>query len=223
MRIATLTLVFSGCAAVHSYDAPRDINPARTLSYSGSVGTTIVDRDRNGDEKVDGWRQEKVLVPDAKVNIRIRTNEWMSIALDPLPPGIGGGVVFRHVIETEGSPTVTLAPVINYLVYPNQGVWSAEVPLALSRKLGDHWVMYAGPKYVYQSKPLEREKTAPGKYILYNVPNRDPNHEFNFLGGFVGIGFGFLHVQVSPEILFYQSLDDGERVFQIGSQIRFSL
>ncbi len=222
-RVAALALALQGCAAVHSYDAPRDLNPARTLSYSSSVGTTVVDRDRNGDLENDGWRQEKVLVPDAKVNIRIRMNDWAAIAVDPLPPGVGGGMVFRHVIETRGSPTITLAPVVNYLVYPNQGVWSAEVPLAFSRKLGDHWVLYAGPKYVYQSKPLEKEKHSPGKYILYNVPTRDPEHEFNFIGGFLGLGFGFLHVQVSPEILYYQSLDDDERVFQVGSQIRFSL
>lgn len=211
----------AGCASVHSYDAPRDINPAKTLSVSSSVGGTIVDRDRNGDDRTDGWRQEKVLVPDAKVNIRVRMNDWMQLALDPLPPAIGGGVVFRYVTEAEGSPTLTLAPVMNYLVFPEQHVYSTEVPLALSRKFGRHWVVYGGPKYVHQSRTLEPEKGVRG-LILSGVPRRE-RKELDFIGGFFGIGFGFLHVQVSPEVIYYRSLEDGERVFQAGSQIRFSL
>lgn len=219
--LAAAAFASSGCAAVHSYDAPRDINPARTLSISSSVGTTLDDRDRDGDGINDGWRQEKVLVPDAKLNVRVNLNRTMAVAIDPLPPGIGGGFVFRHVLESEGAPTFTLAPVMNYLVFPEQHVFSVEVPLALSRKFGRHFVLYAGPKYVWQSKTLEPEEGV-RRLILFGVPRRE-RKPLEFVGGFAGFGFGFLHVQVSPEVLFYQSLDDGERVLQVGSQIRFAL
>ena len=219
--VVAIAMLSAGCASVHSYDAPRDLNPAKTLSISSSVGGTLVDRDRRGDTRTDGWRQEKVLVPDAKVNIRVKLTDWAQIALDPLPPAIGGGFVFRWVGESEGSPTLTLAPVMNYLVFPEQHVYSTEVPLALSRRFGLHWIVYAGPKYVHQSRTLEPEKGLRG-LILSGVPRRK-RQELDFMGAFFGIGFGFLHVQVSPEILYYQSIEDDERVFQAGSQIRFSL
>ena len=40
-------------------------------------------------------------MPDAKVNIRVKLTDWAQLALDPLPPAIGGGFVFRWVGENE--------------------------------------------------------------------------------------------------------------------------
>lgn len=217
-----------GCASIHSYDAPRDINPAKTLSVSSSVGTTFDKRDRNGDgvvkdQGVDRFRQEKVLVPDAKLNIRIRLNPVLAIALDPLPPAAGGGLVGRWVPENDWAPTLTIAPTVNYLVFPFQNCWSAEVPVALSRRIGNHWVIYAGPKYLHQSNVLQQESGFVQKLLLHQVPKR-PDQELDFIGVFGGIGFGWLHLQVSPEVIYYKSLnDDGEEIIQVGSQIRIAL
>ena len=129
--------------------------------------------------------------------------------------------MFRYVGEVAGAPTMTLAPVMNYLVFPEQDVYSAEVPLSFSRKIGNYFVIYAGPKYLFQSKTLEPEKGF-RKLILYGVPKRE-SQELNFIGGFAGFAFGTLHIQFSPEVVYYKSLDDDERVLQIGSQIRFAL
>src|SRR5207248_79395 len=126
-----------------------------------------------------------------------------------------------------GAPALTLAPTLSYLVFPAQDVYSAEVPLALSRKFGDHLVLYMGPKYLFQSKALRHENGFQG-LILAGVHNRS-NDDLTPLtkgtsgqygGAFVGFSFGWTHLQVSPEVIYYKSLDDGERVIQLGSQIR---
>ena len=226
--VVALASLAGGCASIHSYDAPRDINPARTLSLSSSVGTTFDKRDRNGDELVedkgpDRFKQEKVLVPDAKLNIRIKLNPVLALALDPLPPAAGVGLVGRWVPENDWAPTLTIAPVVNYMVFPYQECWSAEVPAALSRRIGNHWVIYAGPKYLHQSNVLQQESGFVQKLLLHQVPKR-PDQELDFIGVFGGIGFGWLHLQVSPEVIYYKSLnDDGEEIIQVGSQIRIAL
>lgn len=224
LALAAFAALASGCASVHSYDAPRDINPSK-ISISTSVGTTFDRRDRNGDGEIedDRWKRERVLVPDAKLNLRIRLNEVLSLAIDPLPPAAGGGVVGRWVPEVPYAPTVTLAPMVNYLVFPHQDVWSFEVPLALSRRIGNHFVIYAGPKYLQQSNVLEKEGGFVQGIVLSGVPKRD-DQKLRFLGGFVGLGLGWLHLQFSPEVLYYKSMeDDGEEVVQFGTQLRFAL
>lgn len=214
----------AGCASIHSYDAPRDINPSR-ISLSLSAGTTFDERDRDGDGRLDDERfeRERVLVPDAKLNVRIRLNEVLSLALDPLPPAAGAGIAGRWAPENDWAPTVTLAPMVNYLVFPKQDVWSLEVPLAFSRRIGNHLVLYAGPKYLQQSNVLRRESGFVQKALLSGVPER-PDQRLRFAGVFGGIGVGWLHLQLSPEVLCYRSLEgDGEKVVQIGTQIRFAL
>jgi hypothetical protein len=231
LRLATVLAVVAaaatqGCAAIHSYDAPRDINPAKTLSISSSVGATFDKRDRNENEKVDDerWKNERVLVPDAKLNLRIKMNEVLSLAIDPLPPAAGVGIVGRWVPENEWAPTLTISPMVNYLVFPQQDVWSLEVPAALSRKFGRHFVLYAGPKYLQQSNVLEKETGFVQGIVLSGVPKRK-DQELRFMGGFVGLAFGWVHLQFSPEVIYYKSVDDehAEEVVQFGTQIRLSL
>lgn len=220
--LAAVALAMSGCASIHTYDAARDINPARTLAVSGSVGTTFDDRDRTGDKQRDGWRRERVLVPDAKLLIQIPLNEVLSIALDPLPPAIGGGLVAKYRPEIEWAPTVTISPTIGRLVFPPQDIFIVDVPLAFSYRAGVHWILYAGPKYVYQSRTLHPVKGTQ-KLIFDGIPKR-PDQPLEMQGVFAGFGFGFTHVQISPEVIWYESRrGDRERIVQIGSQIRFSL
>jgi hypothetical protein len=227
-----LTLVAAqGCASIHSYDAPRDINPAKTISLSSSVGATFDKRNRHlepdgetpslDDEK---WKHERVLVPDAKLNVRIKLNEVLSLALDPLPPAAGAGIVGRWVPENDWAPTLTVGPMVNYLVFPQQDVWSIEVPVALSKRIGNHFVVYAGPKYLQQSNVLEKESGFVQGIVLSGVPKRK-DQELRFGGGFAGFAFGWLHLQFSPEVIYYQSLDADhpEEVIQFGSQIRLAL
>lgn len=219
-----------GCAAIHSYDAPRDINPAKTLSISSSVGATLDKRDRDRDGEIDDERfeRERVLVPDAKLNLRIKLNEVLALAIDPLPPAAGVGVVGRWVPEVGWAPTLTVSPMVNYLVFPqdkNKGVWSLEVPVALSKRLGKHFVIYAGPKYLQQSKVLRREPGFVQGIILGGVPKkRREEQELRLGGGFAGIAFGWIHLQFSPEVIYYESLDDDhpEQIIQFGTQIRLA-
>lgn len=223
---ALVAALASGCASIHSYDAPRDINPSK-LSLSTSVGTTFDRRDRNGDgdldDRNDGWKRERVLVPDAKLNLRIRLNEVLSLAIDPLPPTAGAGIVGRWVPEVPYAPTITIAPMASYLVFPRQDIWSVEVPLALSKRIGNHFVVYAGPKYLQQSNVLQKESGFVQGIVLSGVPKRD-EQSLRFMGGFLGFGFGWLHLQFSPEVLYYKSLrGDEEEVVQIGTQVRIAL
>lgn len=238
LRIPVALLVVAaleGCASIHSYDAPRDINPAKTLSISSSVGATFDKRDRQVDEGVgtekkpetlngEKFERERVLVPDAKLNLRIKLNEVLSLAIDPLPPAAGVGIVGRWVPEDGWSPTITISPMVNYLVFPQQDVWSLEVPLALSRKIGNHFVLYAGPKYLQQSAVLEKESGFVQGIVLSGVRKRR-DHELRFAGGFAGLAFGWVHLQFSPEVIYYESLDDEhpEQIIQFGTQIRLSL
>ena len=216
----------SGCAAVNSYDAPRDINPSK-ISLTSSVGVTWDKRDRNEDGSVEDekFKRERTLVPDAKLNLRIKLNEVLALAIDPLPPAAGVGLVGRWVPEVGWAPTLTIAPMANYLVFPAQKCWSVEVPAALSKKVSDHLVIYAGPKYLYQSNVLQREGGEFQKLILSGVPKpQREDQELRFIGGFAGFGIGWLHLQFSPEVLYYRSLrDDGEEVVLVGMQIRLAL
>lgn len=215
-----------GCASIHSYDAPRDINPAKTISISSSVGATFDKRDRDEDLKIDDerFKRERVLVPDAKLNLRIKLNDVLSLAIDPLPPAAGIGIVGRWVPENDWAPTLTIGPMVNYLVFPQQDVWSLEVPAAVSRKLGRHFVLYAGPKYLQQSNVLEKESGFVQGIVLSGVPKRK-DQELRFMGGFAGLAFGWIHLQFSPEVIYYKSLDDEhpEEVIQFGTQIRLAL
>lgn len=221
-----VALAAQGCAAIHSYDAPRDINPAKTLSISSSVGATFDKRDRNNDESIEDerFKRERVLVPDAKLNLRIKLNQVLSLAIDPLPPAAGVGIVGRWVPEDGWAPTLTIAPMVNYLIFPQQDVWSLEVPLALSRKIGNHFVVYAGPKYLQQSAVLEKERGFVQSVVLSGVRKRK-EQELRFGGAFAGIAFGWIHLQFSPEVIYYESLDDEhpEQIIQFGTQIRLSL
>lgn len=234
MRFALALVLLAGaqgCASIHSYDAPRDINPAKTISLSSSVGATFDKRNRHpepdgvapslDDER---FKHERVLVPDAKLNLRIKMNEVLSLAIDPLPPAAGIGVVGRWVPENEWAPTLTVSPMVNYLVFPRQDVWSLEVPVALSKKIGNHFVVYAGPKYLQQSNVLEKESGFVQSIVLSGVPKRK-DQELRFAGGFAGFAFGWLHLQFSPEIIYYESLDaeHPEEVIQFGTQIRLAL
>lgn len=219
-------LALEGCASIHSYDAPRDINPAKTLSVSSSVGATLDKRDRNDNGKIDHERfeRERVLVPDAKLNLRIKMNEVLSVAIDPLPPAAGFGLVGRWVPEVAHAPTITLAPMVNYLVFPAQEVWSLEVPLAVSKRLGHHFVIYAGPKYLQQSNTLKKEHAFVQSVLLSGVQKRE-DQELRMAGGFAGLAFGWIHLQFSPEVIYYESLDEEhpEQILQFGTQIRLSL
>jgi len=221
-----VAVTLQGCAAIHSYDAPRDINPAKTLSISSSVGATFDKRDRDEDLSLDDekFKRERVLVPDAKLNLRIKMNEVLSLAIDPLPPAAGIGVVGRWVPEVGWAPTLTIAPMVNYLVFPQQDVWSLEVPVAVSRKLGNHFVLYAGPKYLQQSAVLERESGFVQDLVLSGVKKRK-KQELRLGGAFAGLAFGWIHLQFSPEVIYYESLDDEhpEQIIQFGTQIRLSL
>lgn len=234
LELAGLCLLLGGCASIHTYDAARDLNPASIVSVSTSVGTTVDERDRNGDGVVNpkdhGFKQEKVFVPDAKADVRVKLNDIASIVVDPLPPAIGGGMVFHWVIPAQGAPALTLAPTISYLVFPRQNVYSVEVPLALSRKFGNHLVLYAGPKYLFQSRALEKESGFQGLILagVHDRPDNDLSPTKNgtgkqFGGIFGGFSFGWTHLQISPEVIYYKSLDDGERVIQVGSQVRVAL
>lgn len=225
LPIAAAALL-GGCASIHSYDAAREINPVRTMSLSGSVGTTFDTRDRDGDRRVDSnadrWKQERVLIPDARLNILIPANDVLSIALDPLPPAVGGGLVAQYRPDVEGLPRITLAPTFAWLVFPAQNVWAVDVPLAFSWKLSPHWVVYAGPKYLYQSRTLHPVDGV-AKVFFFGVPKR-PDQPLEFQGIFGGVAFGWIHMQLSPEVIYYESRrHDGERILQVGGQIRFSL
>lgn len=227
LLLAAVVLVAAqGCASIHSYDAPRDINPAKTLSVSSSVGATFDKRDRHEDGSLDDekFKHERVLVPDAKLNVRIKLNEVLALAIDPLPPAAGIGLVGRWAPENEWAPTLTVSPMVNYLVFPQQDVYSIEVPVALSRKIGNHFVVYAGPKYLQQSNVLEKESGFVQSIVLSGVPKRK-DQELRFGGAFAGFAFGWLHLQFSPEVIVYRSLDDEhpEDVVQVGTQIRVSL
>ena len=215
----------TGCASIHSYDAAREINPVRTVSLSGSVGATFDERDRNGDGKVDGIRQERVLVPDARLNVLVPVNDALALAFDPLPPAVGGGIVAQIKPEEEGVPRITLAPTIGFLVYPQQphNVYSIDVPLALSWKISPHLVLYTGPKYIYQNHTLQPVSGTLPRLLFSHTPDR-PDHPLELQGVFAGFAFGWLHLQISPEVIWYESRrHDGEHVFQVGSQVRLSL
>ena len=54
---------------------------------------------------------------------------------------------------------------------------------------------------------------------------RREEQELRLAGGFAGIAFGWIHLQFSPEVIYYESLDDEhpEQIIQFGTQIRLSL
>jgi hypothetical protein len=63
-------------------------------------------------------------------------------------------------------------------------------------------------------------------FLLSGLPKkRRDDQELRFAGGFAGIGVGWLHLQFSPEVIYYKSLDDEhpEEVVQFGTQIRLAL
>jgi hypothetical protein len=221
VAIAAAASLSSGCASIHTYDAAHEINPSK-LAVSATVGTTFDNRDRNGDKKVDGYKQERVLVPDARLLVRFPLNQVVTLTFDPLPPAIGGGFEAKYHTDLSWAPTLTFSPTLSYEVFPAQGVWTADVPLSVSYKAGDHFVFYGGPKYLQQSNTLHREKGQVEHYFFWGVPDR-PDKPLRFEGLFAGFAVGWYHLQLSPEAIYYQSIDDGERVLQLGLQFRVAL
>src|SRR5579859_2772926 len=132
-------LGLAGCASIHSFEAARELNPASVVALSGSFGSTW-DKRRPATGGDNTWHNERVLVPDAQVNIRIKLDPSTDLNLDPLPPGVGGGLSFHFRPQEEAVPGVTFSPSVSYLVLPPQDVWSAELPLAFSWRAGPRWV-----------------------------------------------------------------------------------
>ena len=223
--LAIAALALAGCESIHSYDATRELSPFTLVSVSGSVGTTFDKRDRDGDGHIagpkDDFKREKVLVPDARAEIRLKANPYVTLTFDPLPPAIGAGLVLHYPSPGEGAPSITFAPTVSYLVFPPQDVTEVEAPLALSWRMSKRWLLYAGPKGIWQSAVLKPEH---GFYHLFMDGVHDrPAQDFRLFGGFAGFAWGYHWLQISPEVGLYKSVDDGEQIVQVGTQIRLSL
>ena len=209
---------------MHSYNAALDFNP-KAISISGNVGSSLVARDRDDpkDGKVDGFERERVLIPDAKANIKFSINDYLSFGIDPLPPSIGVHLAWRFYPNDDRNNAITFAPSANYLVYPLQKTYSFELPVAISHKLKNWLVVYYGPKGVYQSGVLRPETAFIPKLIMLNVEERDPQ-DFRWLGGFVGFALGGVHLQFSPEVDYLYNIGgDAEHVILFGVGLRLAL
>jgi hypothetical protein len=215
-------LAATGCTSIHSYNAAKDLNP-KAISVSGSLGTGLAIRDRNGDGQVDGLMREKVLVPDAKANVRFKLNDFLELGVDPLPPSIGTSLNWRYYTSDRRDMSLSFEPTVNYLVWPFQRVWSVEVPVTLAKRHTDNAVSYVGFKGIYQSNVLEQDRRFPAIVYMGNIPSR-PDQDFRFVGGFAGVAIGGLHAQLSPEIDYYYAIDGSkEQLILLGVGVRFSL
>lgn len=219
--LAIAALLLTGCTAIHSYNATRDFNP-KAINISGNLGSGVAVRDRDGDGKLDKLKIEKVLVPDAKANIRIHASDVVAVGIDPLPPSVGVNLLWRYFPVEDRSTSVNFEPTFNYLVWPLQKIYSVELPLAVAHRLRKWLTLYGGPKVIYQSGALQPDKRFPQAIWMTGVPDR-PDQDFRFVGAFAGFAVGWLHFQMSPEVDYYYDVRTGEQVMLFGVGVRLAL
>lgn len=210
-----------GCQAIHSFDASREFNP-KGISVSGNVGAGLAMRDRDGDGSKDPVKLEKVLVPDARANIRVAATDFLMVGVDPLPPSVGVNIAWRYYPREDRVTSLTIQPSFNYLVWPHQKIYSIELPIAVAHHLRKWLLVYGGPKAVYQSGVLRPDNRLPQRIWMSGVPDR-ADQDFHFLGLFAGFAMGGLHAQLSPEIDFFYDVSTGEQVLLAGVGLRLAL